>query len=65
MWWRVRILACVKCGQPVRVHEEPVEHIDPELFVGGCCLEPREQLELDGEREETRPYDPALARIPF
>jgi hypothetical protein len=61
----MRILACVKCGQPVRVHEEPVEFIDPRLFVGGCCLEPRDQLELDGEREESHSYDPAIAAIPF
>lgn len=63
----MRILACVKCGQPVRVHEEPVQHIDPHLFVGGCCdgSQPNDQLELDGDREETRSYDPAIAAIPF
>ena len=61
----MRILTCIRCGQPVRVHEEPREFIDPSLFVGGCCLEPSDQLELDGEREETRRYDPAIAAVPF
>ena len=61
----MRILTCIRCGQPVRVHEEPCEFIDPALFVGGCCLEPSDKLELEGEREETRPYDPAVAAIPF
>ena len=61
----MRVLACVKCGRPVRVHEEPVEFIDPKLFVGDCCLKPVGQLELDGDREETRTYDPALAEIPY
>ena len=60
-----RRLTCIRCGQRIIVHEEPVEFIDPYLFVGGCCLEPREQLELDGEREETRRYDPAIAEVPF
>lgn len=61
----MRILLCKQCGQPIRVHEEPREFIDPKLFVGGCCLEPTDQLELDGEREETRWYDPAIAAVPF
>lgn len=61
----MRRLTCIRCGQRIVVHEEPREFIDPKLFVGGCCLEPREQLELDGEREETHSYDPAIAAIPF
>lgn len=59
----MRLLACVKCGRVIRVHEEPVEFIDPKLFVGGCCLEPSEQLEL-GVRARTAAYL-ETAKVPF
>ena len=60
----MRRLLCIRCGQPVRVHEEPREFLDPALFVCGECLQPTGELPLE-EREETRTYHPALARIPF
>ena len=54
-----RVLACIRCGIPVTVHEIPVQFIDPELFVCGECLEPTRELTLlDTERpDETRRYD--------
>lgn len=69
----MRRLFCIRCGQPVRVREGvwKDDHfieftwIDPALFVGECCLQPKGQLELDGEREETPRYDPAKAAVPF
>lgn len=60
----MRRLFCIRCGTPVRVHEIPVEFLDPYRFVCCECLEPTGQLALE-EREETRRYDPATAAIPF
>lgn len=61
----MRRLWCTRCGENVRVHEEPREFIDPALYVCGLCLEPVAQPELHPEREETRTYDPAIAAVPF
>ncbi len=63
----MRWLTCQTCQETVGVIEEPVDHIDPSLYVCGTCLEPvAGQLELDDKpRTEVRPYDPSIAAIPF
>jgi hypothetical protein len=72
-----RLLTCTRCRERVRVYEPQGEWIDPDLYVCGTCRPPDggrgadafEQLRLgpaaEGLREETRDYDPLIARIPF
>lgn len=67
-----RRIACSKCQQVWLVHEIPVEFIDPALYVGTCCLRPKQpdqpellRLQLDEPGVDERRYDPAIARIPY
>ena len=61
---RVRRLTCQKCGDRITVHEIPVEHIDPRLYVCGQCVREVPQLQLE-QREETLSYNPAISEIPI
>ncbi len=63
----MRWLVCQTCRETVGVMEEPVQHIDPDLYVcGNCYRQVAGQLELNPEpRTETRAYDPATSLIPY
>jgi hypothetical protein len=34
-------IACTACGTIVETFQVPADHLDPETFVGGCCLRPK------------------------
>ena len=65
-----RLIVCTRCGWTWRVYELPGPFIEPTLYVCGQCLLPMDEADeqlglVYQQREETREYDPAIARIPF